>query len=75
MSKRKIKKKTKNRRPRGGDARRADAQNRAAAVAFQRWARSKPDTDPSAAEEVENANQRAAEEGAEQGETIDEMGE
>ncbi len=65
MTKRKIKRKSKNRRPRGGDARRADAQARAAAQAFQRWAATPRDRDQEGAAVIEQAQA--------QGETLDEM--
>ena len=58
MSKRKIKKKIKKRRPRAGHAKKADAQNRAAGAAFQRWAMTQPARDRAAVEQVEKANRR-----------------
>jgi hypothetical protein len=53
MSRRKISRKIKKRRPRGKDARNADAQKRAASAAFQRWAMKPNDRDREAVEQAE----------------------
>lgn len=86
MSKRKIKKKIKKRRPRAGHARTVDAQNRAAAAAFHAWAIKPRDRDESAVDEIPTKAEAAAcvEQTAEEvereiaqelaeGETLDEM--